>query len=208
MFTVTGHNLSCIRNDRLLFRHLNFNVNSGEILHLCGENGVGKSSLLQILVGLLSPMTGHIFWQGVDTRSAPEYLNQLFYLGHKPGVKLGLTVKENLCLCASLSKKHQPIDMEALLDVFDLKALINTPTFLLSAGQKQRVALSQLLLTDAVLWVLDEPFTAIDQKTSENLRSLLRNHAKAGGMCVLTSHQSIDFVDIKVQQLQLSRESS
>jgi heme exporter protein A len=201
---LTAQQLTCIRNDRLLFSALDFSLIPGEVLHLQGENGAGKSSLLQILVGLLQPESGYVCWQGESIVCHPDYKQQLFYLGHKAGIKTGLTVGENLQLCAMLMGNKKPKNFKELLAPFQLQALLNTSGAVLSAGQKQRVALSRLLLTDAKLWVLDEPFNAIDQSNVAVLVSLIKRHIEKGGMLILTSHQSLDEFGISERQLLLS----
>ncbi|MDF3054443.1 MAG: heme transporter ATP-binding protein CcmA [Gammaproteobacteria bacterium] len=199
--------LSCSRNDRCLFSNLDIVVNPGEILHLKGKNGAGKSSLLQILAGLLLPETGEVFWQDKLIAIQTHYARELFYLGHKSGVKAGLTVAENLQLSAMLMGKNKVSDMLQLLSFFKLEKWINSPSHLLSAGQKQRIALTRLLITDATLWLLDEPFNAIDQESIQLLMHLLQQHVEKGGIVVLTSHQSLAFAGLKEKQWLLSSNS-
>ena len=206
-------NLTCLRQDRLLFRGLNFSLNPGEVLHVHGANGVGKSSLLRILCGLLEPAAGEVWWQGQLSSADPVgFRRAVGYLGHKLGLKERLTVAENVDVllepsrdatskAATLAVRQQRVSQAlARLGVLNLKDhLCDT----LSAGQKQRVALARLLARDCALWLLDEPFTAIDQVGIGALEALIQEHVQGGGLVVLTSHQPLKLTGLTLQTLQL-----
>jgi heme exporter protein A len=199
---LTIENLEFIRNDQILFSSVNFTLNSGEVLHISGANGCGKSTLLNILVGLLKPETGLVKWRGVPIQNClSEYRAQLVYIGHKIGVKNNLTVQENLDLVTRLSKPMPDFSWQPILQTLNLNSLQNKLCAHLSAGQRQRIALARLLIRKAGLWVLDEPFTAIDADTMLLLQKLINRHLEQGGMTLLTSHQS--FMLANVKQLQL-----
>lgn len=195
------NNLACLRDDRLLFHHLNFVLNPGEILHVHGANGVGKSSLLRILCGLLEPAEGEIFWQGNLSSADPnEFHRAIGYLGHKLGLKERLTVAENVKLFESGKPQFDTFKALERMGVMKLK---DHAVETLSAGQKQRVALARLLAKNCKLWLLDEPFTAVDSAGIADLESVLQEHVKEGGMVVLTSHQPIKLSDLSIQTLSL-----
>lgn len=172
--------LSCERGGLGLFGHLDFSVNSGEIVQIVGPNGSGKTTLLRVLAGLSTAYAGNI---ERDTRLS------FIYLGHRPGIKAMLSPLENLrWYVASASTPKSDNDILQALARWHLQGYEHQPCYQLSAGQQQRVALSRLLLSDAALWLLDEPFTAIDQSGVAQLEALFLAHAERGGAVVLTSH--------------------
>lgn len=200
------HRLSCLRNNQILFSALDVRLAPTEILHVTGPNGCGKSSLLQILIGLLTPHEGEVRWQGLPVmETVPDYRAQLCYVGHKNGVKNKLTVLENLQVATKLGGKNftHTSDWTPILQHFALENLSHRLCYSLSAGQRQRVALTRLLLTNALLWVLDEPFTSLDAATSAILQALLIRHCTNGGMVVLTSHSILDWEGVCVRRLDL-----
>lgn len=201
---LSAENLECIRNDQILFTQLNLNLYPGDILHIVGENGCGKSSLLQILVGLLLPQAGEVYWQQQPIQQADvDYRQQLIYIGHKIGVKNSLSVLENLQLAASLCDSSIT-DWKEILSYFNLQQHAHSLCGKMSAGQRQRVALTRLLISKAALWILDEPFTAIDQAGTAALHQLLQQHTARGGMVALTSHQSLQLQETNIKRLALS----
>jgi heme exporter protein A len=191
MLTATG--LSCIRGERRLFSGIDLAVAPGEWLHLQGENGAGKTSLLRILVGLTPAAEGEIRWKGESIRAlGEEFRREMVYLGHHAAVKEDLTALENLQISAALDGADlEERDALAALFRMGLKGREELPVRVLSQGQKRRVLLARLLARKSALWVLDEPFTALDVKAVEMLSGLIAEHVAAGGMAVLTSHQSM-----------------
>ncbi len=190
---LTAHQLACVRGERRLFAGLDLTVAPGEWLHVRGENGAGKTSLLRLLVGLMAPAEGEIRWNGADVRTlAEEYHRHLLFLGHHGAVKEELSALENLQLASQLDGDVLD-DREALsaLHRFGLKGREELPVRFLSAGQKRRVLLARLVTKKAKLWVLDEPFTALDVKAVAMLSTLIGEHLATDGMAVLTSHQSM-----------------
>lgn len=184
--------LTCIRNDKLLLNQLNFVLFEGEILQIQGVNGSGKSTLLQLLAGILLPLQGSIHWQNEPIIGNSYYYHQLHYMGHKTGVKSDLTVEENLRLAFSLADIKTQLRWEAIISAFSLDSLRNLPCESLSAGQKQRVALTRLLLMKRKLWILDEPYTFLDQKNAQVLDRLIAEQVNTEGMVILTSHQPLN----------------
>ncbi len=185
--------LACSRGERPLFRRLSFSLAAGQWLHVTGDNGAGKTTLLRTLVGLSTPDEGRITWQGQPVRGRREdYRRALCYLGHHTAVKDELTPIENLLTSAALDG-HAVAETQAwdALKALGIARCGHQPTRQLSAGQKRRVLLARLLLRPATLWVLDEPFAALDVPAAEWLGQRLTQHLAAGGMALLTSHQPV-----------------
>lgn len=200
-----GRDLRCVRDGRTLFANLNLQLVGGYVIQVEGVNGAGKTSLLRILCGLAQPRDGAVYWQGVDIRYCrADYYRQLLYIGHHPGLKLELTAVENLRFFHALAGSGVADgELEQALAEVGLYGYEDVAVRTLSSGQRRRVALARLWLEPAPLWVLDEPFTAIDRHGIRNLESRLRRHVQAGGSAVLTSHQPIRLDGCPVQPLEL-----
>src|SRR5687768_4008136 len=182
--------LRCERGGKILFEHLSFRLGEGELLRVSGANGSGKTSLLRVLCGLLPPSQGRVHWNGEPVASLrEEYAKELVYLGHAPAVKGDLTAEENLsiaCTLAGVSASKD--DLKSALKRFALPGEV--PVRNLSQGQRRRAALARLALSATVpLWLLDEPFAALDAEGIASLTELLSKHAKGGGAIVFTTHQ-------------------
>ncbi|RKZ42805.1 MAG: heme ABC transporter ATP-binding protein CcmA [Gammaproteobacteria bacterium] len=185
--------LQCIRDDRVLFEDLNFSLSAGELLQIEGRNGSGKTSLLRILCGLTLPTEGTVYWNNEDIQDiSSNYWENLAYIGHAPGVKAELSPLENLAMAQALATTPNTINLADALDQVGLYGFEDVPTRTLSAGQQRRVALARLLVNDAPLWILDEPFTALDKSAIGMVESWLDNHAKRDGIVVLTSHHTVN----------------
>lgn len=198
MLTATA--LSCVRGERRLFSGLDLAVGPGEWLHVQGENGAGKTSLLRILTGLSPAAEGEVRWQGEPIKAlAEDYRRHLLFLGHHGAVKEELTPLENLTLASRLDGTALE-EAEALkaLARFGLRGREDLAVRFLSAGQKRRVLLARLAVRKATLWILDEPFTALDVKAVEMLSALIVEHVTNGGIAILTSHQSIPLPNGKI----------
>jgi heme exporter protein A len=195
--------LSCVRGERRLFSGLAFELGAGEWLHVQGENGAGKTTLLRTLVGLSHPDAGEIRWRGESIVNLGEdFRREILYLGHHGAVKEELTPLENLSLAAALDGRKLD-EREALIALhrFGLKGREELPVRFLSAGQKRRVLLARLVTRKALLWVLDEPFTALDVKAVDMLSALIGEHVGSGGMAMLTSHQTMPIAGGKAIRL-------
>lgn len=200
--SLEGKSLSCIRDDRLLFEQLTFGLTAGQILLLEGKNGSGKTSLLRILCGFREPDAGEIYWCG-DAAKDSQFYAQMAYVGHLDGVKKELTVLENLKIALALSSPGRYTIHEALSKV-QLAGYDDVLVQALSAGQKRRLSLARLLITENVLWILDEPFTSLDKQGITLIETLMAEHCANGGMIVLTSHHDITLHDVDVQRINLS----
>jgi heme exporter protein A len=191
-FEATG--LECIRDDRVLFDDLSFSIQPGQALVLEGRNGSGKTSLLRILCGIRLPESGEIRWNGKDIfKLGPEFREHIAYLGHKDGHKPDLTPLENLRIAQGLGKAKHSIGLEEALDQVGLYGFEDVLTRNMSAGQQRRLAIARLLVTDAKLWILDEPFTSLDRMGIQHMERLFEVHLERGGMAAMTTHHRIGF---------------
>ncbi len=200
--TLVVTQLTCVRDDRVLFKDLNFQLNAGELLQIEGHNGSGKTSLLRILCGLSLAEAGQVLWQNQDIEEDKSvYWRHLAYIGHAPGIKLELTPLENLQMAKTLAAYPANIALESALEQVGLYGFEDVPTRTLSAGQQRRVALARLLTNDIQLWILDEPFTALDKKAIQMVENLLDQHAQRGGMAVITSHHHVNCTHSRILKL-------
>jgi heme exporter protein A len=197
--------LECRRGDRRLFSDLNFSLAPGTLLHVRGRNGSGKTTLLRALCGLLARESGEIRWRGADiARLGEDYRRDLLYFGHLNGIKSDLNGIENLRVATTLD--GDPVVEDDLWDALahmGLAGFEDLPTKVLSQGQKKRVALARLFLSGAPLWILDEPFSALDQDAVDLLGGLIAEHVAAGGLAVLTTHQEVPLTSGQIQRLHL-----
>lgn len=186
-------NLACQRGERVLFCDLTCDFNHGDFVQIEGHNGIGKTSLLRILAGLAQPIEGKVRWDSEEIAKQREIYHQdLLYLGHLSGVKPELTAWENLKFYQRIAHSEQSEDaLWAVLEKVGLLGREDLPAAQLSAGQQKRIALARLWLSRAPLWILDEPFTAIDKKGVEILTALFDEHAQRCGIVLLTSHQEV-----------------
>lgn len=188
--------LCCVRGDQTLFNHLDFTLDQGEILEVQGRNGCGKTSLLQILCGLGHPELGEVRWCGnpiLEQRST--FAKASRYIGHSNGCKLDLSPVENLRYLGALTGQVDERRIEDALERVGLGAHSRLPLRRLSAGQRRRTALARLLIDDASLWILDEPFTALDVAARRVFAELIMEHSNRGGITVLTAHESSGLSD-------------
>lgn len=206
--------LLCERDDRVLFDELSFAIAAGDITQVEGPNGSGKTTLIRILCGLSSAYEGKLFWRGKSMSQCREqFCQQHIYFGHLTGVKAPLSAEENLrwmAQCRGSSLKGHALEdaIDQALAKVGLHGFEDAPVYTLSAGQKRRVALARLFLEPVPLWVLDEPFTAIDKHGVAELESIIEQHAQQGGAVVLTTHHelNIDPSHLKVIRLGNVRE--
>ncbi|TRN63305.1 cytochrome c biogenesis heme-transporting ATPase CcmA [Salmonella enterica subsp. enterica] len=196
-----ARDLYCERDERTLFRGLSFTVEAGEWVQVTGGNGAGKTTLLRLLTGLARPDGGEVYWQGEPLRRVRDSFHRsLLWIGHQPGIKTRLTARENLHFFHPGDGARLP---EALAQA-GLAGFEDVPVAQLSAGQQRRVALARLWLTRAALWVLDEPFTAIDVNGVARLTRRMAAHTAQGGMVILTTHQPLPGAADTVRRLALT----
>jgi heme exporter protein A len=197
-------NLACVRGDRPLFRNLSFSLQPGEFLHILGTNGSGKTTLLRTLCGLSTPAEGVIKWNGLEVDDIQdEFRRQLCYVGHHNGIQGEFTAVENLAFDACLSGAAAGEKITRALSHMGLTRVSHLPAKLLSQGQKRRLALARLLVTDKPLWVLDEPVTALDVRSAALMTELFATHLGRGGLIALTSHQEVVLTTHAVRTISL-----
>ncbi|MCK6389565.1 MAG: cytochrome c biogenesis heme-transporting ATPase CcmA [Azonexus sp.] len=198
-------NLECVRGERRLFAGLSFTLEGGELLYLQGRNGAGKTSLLRMLIGLLPPEAGEIRWQGEAIhRQADAFRAELCYLGHLNAIKEELTPLENLLASAHLA--GESLSEDDALDALEQVGLAGREDLAckyLSQGQKRRVSLARLVKEQRALWVLDEPFVALDVAAVDWLAGLISAHLQRGGLAVMTTHQPVAIPAGTVRELRI-----
>jgi len=209
--TLQAHQLTCIRGDRRLFTDVGLEINAGDALRVVGTNGSGKTSLLRILCGLALPVDGEVRWHGHNIRGLrEEFCRNLVYIGHANGVKDDLLAWENVVVTSTLS--GNPVSREDAgnaLEQLGLGHAADLPTRALSQGQRKRVALARLQFGKAApLWILDEPFTALDLDAVTALRATLNCHLAEGGMVIYTTHQEIDLAARRSLRVELNQATS
>jgi heme exporter protein A len=198
--------LSCERDDRVLFENLSFSMTSGEVLQIEGQNGSGKTTLLRILSGLSEAFTGKIYWRNQDVETErDDFFQSLLYVGHLAGVKATLTAEENLAWMMRLAPHLNQLTLHQALEKVGLYGFEDVPCHSLSAGQQRRVSLARLYLSSAPLWILDEPFTALDKKGVAEKEALIAQHVHAGGLVILTTHHNLRLPNKTVRRINLDR---
>jgi heme exporter protein A len=195
--------ITCVRGDRELFSGLNLQLFAGQCLHIRGENGVGKTSLLRLLTGLASPESGEVLWCGHPIKEqASEYQSKLLFLGHRDALKEDLSAIENLRMYAAIDGiALSEQDAFASLWRFGLKGREDLPVNCLSAGQKKRILMARMLTRRAQVWILDEPFNALDTHAVGELQDLIVEHLQGNGLVALTSHQPLAISGLRVLDL-------
>ena len=197
---LTVSNISCVRGHKPLFAPVSFSLQAGQALHLQGDNGIGKTSLLRIICGLSLADGGEVLWNGSSlNKQHPEVVEAfratLCYMGHQQSLKDELTAIENLLFDAQIAGRSLSYDKAmGALQKMGLKTRAHLPLRVLSQGQKRRTALARLSVTDAKLWVLDEPFVALDTHSLNIVQETLANHVQQGGMLLYTSHQAVELL--------------
>jgi len=200
-----AHDLKCVKGSTELFSDVHLEVQSGEALVVEGSNGSGKTSLLRILCGFNCPAVGEITWNGESVEGHESYQQQISYIGHASGVKLDLTVIENLVFAQRLvGSERTEAEIKEIIRAVGLFKQRNILTRKLSAGQKRRVALARLQLEKRQLWILDEPLTALDRDFVTEFEVVLKNHLEQKGMLIVTTHRELKLPSAIMKQINLS----
>ncbi len=214
-YHLTLNNISCERDERLLFQHINQQFDSGDIYQIAGPNGAGKTTLMKIIVGLVAADEGTVEWQGNQSQGnePPQertgLRDSLLYFGHQAAVNVSLSALENIEWYFGLNGQKSAGSAEVpgrracikALEKVGLAGYEHVHCFQMSAGQQRRVALARLYLSEAPLWILDEPFTAIDKRGVAELEQNIALHAERGGIILLTSHQAMHLPAVKLLDL-------
>ena len=198
--------ITCVRGSRCLFDNLSFRLEPQQALRILGENGSGKTSLLRIVAGLAPAESGNIAWGGKSVGELGEdYRRQLAFLGHANGLKDDLTPLENLKLALALAGIDAERDLlQGALERQGLESAAELPVKVLSQGQKRRAALARLeFCAEKPLWVLDEPFAALDAAAVTRLAATMSKHLRRGGMVLFTTHQEVELPGAAVRSMQL-----
>jgi heme exporter protein A len=199
---LSGTNLSVLRGERCLFAGLNFTLSRGELMLVQGANGSGKTSLLRSIAGLIDLENGYISWQGIPTKQNRQLFSaEVVWMAHRVGFKDDLTLIENLRFENGL-RSATFASIDSVLQRLGISQLRDLPLRALSAGQQRRVALARMLISNAQLWLMDEPFTNLDADGEALLIQLISDHMSKKGVCVLATHQDIDF-EVPVHRIQL-----
>jgi heme exporter protein A len=197
--------LECWRGDRCLFSGLDLALAAGEALQVVGPNGCGKTTLLRAVCGLTRAERGALVFRGAPLDGNPEtFRSELVYIGHENGLKSELTALENLRALRDIAARRRVLSLEAALKRVGLEGFEDRPVRTLSSGQRRRVALARLLIAQATLWLLDEPFTALDQAGASLVNVLVEEHLDAGGGIIFTSHIPLALTKGSPRQIKLS----
>lgn len=196
--------LSCERDERVLFQQLSFSLNSGDILHVKGPNGAGKTTLLRGLAGLNQHLLGECHWHESIAELNALDGGRCWYLAHRAAVTLALTAEENLRYAAALKGlNYSTAELWQALEAVGLRGFEDVPCGQLSAGQQRRVALARLYLpsSNIPVWILDEPFTALDVDAVAQMEAHLIQFAEQGGAVLMTSHHGLESTRVRTLQL-------
>ena len=199
-----AHAINAWRGDRHVLDDLSFSVAAGECCKVTGPNGVGKTTLLRVLCGLLVPESGEALWRGRAVSGLDaEYAAELAYLGHANALKTDLTARENLKYLVGVRRALAATEIDGALDRVGIVDCADLPVRVMSAGQRRRLSLARLWLWPAVLWILDEPATNLDAAGLTLVESMIRDHLERGGLAVVAAHQRLLDDDARVRRMEL-----
>jgi heme exporter protein A len=203
IFEVRG--LECVRHDIILFQDISFSLQAGDLYQVDGENGTGKTSIIRILAGLIQPTAGEVLWRGKEiSECLYDYQCEFTYIGHLSGIKDALTPVENLKVVEALTGTEKN-DLSRILERVGLLGLDDIPVNSLSAGQKRRVALARLIITNTSLWLLDEPFTSLDPAGKILIEQMIVDHCAAGGIVIFATHQPMEIKGCAINHIHLGK---
>ena len=192
------------RGERHVLQGLSTQVGRGELLHVSGPNGTGKTTLLRVISGLLRPEQGIVTWQGRSIVQHPaDYQRALAYAAHEPALKGDLTALENLRFSVGLKRRSMPHELRGALERTGVAACADLPARVLSAGQRRRVSLARVVAMQAPVWLLDEPYANLDAAGSELVSELLQAHVTAGGLALVVAHRDLALA-CNVRRLELN----
>ena len=193
---IRTENLCFERDEKKVIDRVNLELNSGDLLQVEGSNGSGKTTLLRLLTTAIKPTSGRILYQEKKLSDCRyEYCSNIIFIGHQIALKERLTPVENLNWLSPIGLSQDSINRA--LDLVGLRDFETAPSWSLSAGQKRRVALARLIVSNAKIWFLDEPFTAIDTQGIGLMRQLIDDHVSKGGAVVFSTHQSVDMKNVR-----------
>jgi heme exporter protein A len=202
MLNVAG--LHLWRGDRHVLRGVSLSATPGQCVLLTGKNGAGKTTLLRAIAGLLDPEAGEVGWRGKPARrERDDFHSELAYLGHEPPLKGDLTGRENLRYSIGIRRAVTAEEIHAALERTGAQPFADRAVRTLSAGQRRRVALAGVLLTGAMLWLLDEPATNLDTEGKRLVATLIEEQLARGGIVVAAVHQDLDLSANRLVTLEL-----
>ena len=193
-----------------MFQNLNFSINDGDLLQIDGFNGSGKSSLLQMCVGLIHATQGEVFWNDKNINNIRyQFQSYITYFGHTNGIKAELSARENMQVIHALSgfKKRNQLFINFKRN-WALAGMDDVLVSRMSAGQKRRLGLTRIFLASSKLWLLDEPFNALDKDGKKIIEQLIVNHCKAGGMVIFATHQTMEIDGYPLQHIHLGENNA
>ena len=194
-----ANNINFKRNNKTILRNINLSLPPKKIIHLSGKNGIGKTTLLKILTNILEPEIGEIFWNGKNIKKNPfEFYKNTTFIMDQQSSNNNLTVKENIFFwCKLFYSKIKSHEIESILEILQLNTYQNSHVNNLSYGEIKKLELSRLIIEQKKLWVLDEPYIGLDDKSVELINETIKNHAELGGMVIFTSHTKPEIINIE-----------
>lgn len=182
--------LECIRENKPIFKDINFSVESDQTMLVRGKNGSGKTSLLRILAGYIKNYSGNILFNGNNIKNDNELLSEFRFLGQKNTLKGNLSVKQNIAMWELIYQVKS--DVHEISKILNIEEILNVDINSLSDGQKKRVSLARLMISNAKVWLLDEPLVYLDQNKIDLLQNIILRHNKRGGITIYSSNTDIN----------------